>query len=67
MRGSSPRVTPHNITSANTIKLRHPPVELQETPRGSLEEDVMVLPEILPLALQVQRVVVRLAFHIKAL
>jgi hypothetical protein len=41
-------------------------VELQETPKGNLEEDVMVLSEILPLALQVQRVIVRLAFHIKA-
>jgi hypothetical protein len=41
-------------------------VELQgETPEGDLEEDVTVLPEILPLALQVQRVIVRLAFHIK--
>jgi hypothetical protein len=41
-------------------------VELQgETPEGDLEEDVTVLPEILPLTLQVQRVIVRLAFHIK--
>jgi hypothetical protein len=41
-------------------------VELQgETPEGDLEEDVMVLSEILPLALQAQRVIVRLAFHIK--
>jgi len=41
-------------------------VELQETPRGNLGEDVTVLPEIIPLALQVQRVIVRLAFYIKA-
>jgi hypothetical protein len=41
-------------------------VELQETPRGNLEEDVMVLSGILPLALQVQGVIIRLAFHIKA-
>jgi hypothetical protein len=38
----------------------------RETPKGNLEEDVTVLPEILPLTLQVQRVIVRLAFHIKA-